>query len=54
MSFFETSAKTNQNVNEVFQFLTQEILKANEGKAQGGKMELKKDDSKGTKKGCCK
>ena len=44
MSFFETSAKTNQNVNEVFQFLTQEILKANEGKTQGGKMELKKDD----------
>ena len=27
MNFFETSAKTNQNVNEVFTFLTQEILK---------------------------
>ena len=34
MSFFETSAKTNQNVNEVFNFLTQEILKNNEGKTQ--------------------
>ena len=34
MRFFETSAKTNQNVNEVFNFLTQEILKNNEGKAQ--------------------
>ena len=54
MSFFETSAKTNQNVNEVFNFLTQEILKNNEGKTQQGKMELKKDDSKGKKTGCCK
>ena len=32
MSFFETSAKTNQNVDEVFNFLIQEILKANEDK----------------------
>ena len=54
MSFFETSAKTNQNVNEVFQFLTQEILKANQGKAQtGGGTTISKDDKK-EKKGCCK
>ena len=30
INFFETSAKTNQNVTEVFQLLTQEILKGNE------------------------
>ena len=54
MSFFETSAKTNQNVNEVFNFLTQEILKTNEGKAQNTGVGLKKDDKKEGKKGCCK
>ena len=54
MSFFETSAKTNQNVNEVFNFLTQEILKTNEGKTQNTGVGLKKDDKKEGKKGCCK
>ncbi len=55
MSFFETSAKTNQNVNEVFQFLTQEILKNNEGKAQGPSGDkLKSSSTKEGKKGCCK
>jgi hypothetical protein len=54
MSFFETSAKTNQNVNEVFNFLTQEILKANEGKTQQMGDKLKKDDKKEKKSGCCK
>ena len=55
MSFFETSAKTNQNVNEVFNFLTEEILKNNEGKTQGGgNIGLKKEDKKEGKKGCCK
>jgi len=54
MSFFETSAKTNQNVNEVFNFLTQEILKANEGKTTQNNLALKKGDKKEGKKGCCK
>jgi len=54
MSFFETSAKTNQNVNEVFNFLTQEILKANEGKSTQNNLALKKGDKKEAKKGCCK
>ena len=56
MSFFETSAKTNQNVNEVFNFLTSEILKSNVGKPQGdGNKKLSKTDgSKDGKKGCCK
>jgi small GTP-binding protein len=54
MSFFETSAKTNQNVNEVFTYLTNEILKANAGKQEEGGKKLSKDNSKGGKKGCCK
>ena len=56
MSFFETSAKTNQNVNEVFNFLTTEILKSNAGKPQNdsGKKLSKSDGNKDGKKGCCK
>ena len=56
MSFFETSAKTNQNVNEVFNFLTEEILKSNEGKPQNGSggKQLNNDKSKNQTKGCCK
>ena len=55
MSFFETSAKTNQNVNEIFNFLTQEILKANEGKSPTDTQKLKKGgNNKEGKKGCCK
>ena len=56
MSFFETSAKTNQNVNEVFNFLTEEILKSNEGKPQNGSggKQLNNDKSKDQRKGCCK
>ena len=55
MSFFETSAKTNKNVTEVFYHLTKEILKANEGnKELGGKNLTKTDNSKEGKRGCCK
>ena len=55
MSFFETSAKTNKNVTEVFYHLTKEILKANEGnKELGGKKITKTDNSKEGKRRCCK
>ena len=55
MSFFETSAKTNKNVTEVFYHLTKEILKANEGnKELGGKKLTKTDNSKEGKRRCCK
>ena len=46
MKFFETSAKTNQNVTEVFDFLTKEILKNNDTKNQGSGVGLRKDDKK--------
>lgn len=58
MKFFETSAKTNYNVNETFTYLTREILNKNErvagGSTQG--IELGKTDSnpKKGKKECCK
>ena len=55
MAFFEASAKTNQNINEIFNFLTTEILKSNEGKIQSQGEKLKKGgDSKDGKKKCCK
>ena len=56
MSFFEASAKTNHNVKEVFDFLTAEILKTNEGKPQNGSggKQLNNDKSKDQRKGCCK
>ena len=42
MAFFETSAKTNQNVYEVFIYLANEILKANKGKYQKNIIKLDK------------
>ena len=54
MKFFETSAKTNQNVTKVFMYLTKEILSSNQDKAQSSGVGLKKGDNKETKKGCCK
>ena len=54
MKFFETSAKTNQNVNEVFNFLNEEILRTNDGRNQASVVGLKKSDTKERKKGYCK
>jgi Ras-related protein Rab-8A len=57
MQFFETSAKSNYNVNETFTFLTKEILNTCEVKPAPGGMKI--DDSKnkfekGDKQKCCK
>lgn len=56
MSFFETSAKTNQNVNEVFEFLTREILKNTDGSTptSPGGVGLVNSANKEKKKSCCK
>ena len=57
MNFFETSAKTNHNVNEVFTFLTQEVLKSVENNKSRGTSQdhgQKLDNKKVKRNGCCK
>ena len=57
MKYFETSAKTNLNVNETFTTLTKEILNISDNKkTQGSTVEIKKqtDNGKSEKKQCCK
>lgn len=56
MKYFETSAKTNQNVTETFTFLTKEILNTTDNKKPGNSIEIKKpsENGKSEKKGCCK
>ena len=46
MQFFETSAKSNQNVNETFTFLTKEILKGNTGTTSGSGKTITKQEKK--------
>jgi Ras-related protein Rab-8A len=59
MQFFETSAKSNYNVNETFTFLTKEILnsqcKDKDNQSNTISIDNKKDNSKLTKdvKKCC-
>jgi hypothetical protein len=57
MQFYETSAKTNYNVNETFTYLSKEILKNTDSKSNNAPVKLdpsKKDgESKKGKKECC-
>ena len=53
MEFFETSAKSNTNVNETFTFLTKEILKNNETNGNQNIVIDKPGGGKNTKKKCC-
>jgi small GTP-binding protein len=53
LAFFEASPKTNQNINEVFNYLVQEILNS-EGKKQTPNIELDNGKKKKEKNGCSK
>merc|ERR1719362_580905 len=50
MKYFETSAKTNHNVNETFTFLTKNILSNTDGKQKTDDRVNIKEDSGNTKK----
>ena len=52
MAFFETSPKTNQNINEVFNYLAKEVLDSIEGKNQTPNIELNNGRTKEGKNGC--
>ena len=55
MILFETSAKTNKKINEIFKYLTTEILKSNASKTTNDNKKLSNEvNSKSGKKGCCK
>mmetsp|Transcript_22293 Transcript_22293/g.23246 ORF Transcript_22293/g.23246 Transcript_22293/m.23246 type:complete len:204 (+) Transcript_22293:39-650(+) len=55
MQFFETSAKSNYNVNETFTFLTKEILSISDPKKETKDIvEIRKqNDKEDKKKSCC-
>lgn len=55
MHFFETSAKSNYNVNEAFTYLTKEIMSVSEPKKLGDKdtIKINKKEEKKEDKKCC-
>jgi len=55
MHFFETSAKSNYNVNEAFTYLTKEIMSVSEPKKLGDKdtIRINKKEEKKEDKKCC-
>ena len=52
MGFFETSPKTNQNVNESMYYLVREILKVEEGNKIKKNINIKNEYNSGNKKKC--
>ena len=54
MGFFETSVKTNQNINEVFYYLVNEILIIIEEMKEKEGTKLTKGDTRNHKAGCHK
>ena len=56
MKYFETSAKTNHNVNEIFTYLTKDILSNTDSKKpSGGNVVIDNEGNGKTPKGkCCK
>ena len=55
MKYFETSAKTNQNVNETFSYLTKDILSNTDSRKPAGNNVVidNNGDKKKTKDGKC-
>lgn len=53
MKYFETSAKTNHNVNETFTYLTKDILNNTDNKKPVNSVKIDKEEKEGTKKKKC-
>lgn len=53
MKFIETSAKTNENIDEAFLMLAREISIKRESKGESSAIKLEKTSQKAEKGGCC-